>query len=259
MICEDFVRWVVEDKFPSGRPHWDAVLNGGCLFVQDAVPFSEMQSKVFHGAGQAICYLGLLRGFRRVKDAVADHIVSDFLGKYLAVVLEHAVTAPEGFDLESYKEEVYERLQGSDQELYALALNGTQQIETCCMSCLPAFPKMDTASVKPLVLLLCFWLRYIAVAEDENDMPLEHAPDDRLEDIAPLAQVLWRNAVKTSKSEGGETLRRPPPRDDAKAFVSHAFPRAELGPTVLVEVMASQIVALRANDITTFITTVARL
>ena len=39
------------------------------------------------------------------------------------------------------------------------------------MSCLPAFPKMDTASVKPLVLLLCFWLRYIAVAEDENDMP----------------------------------------------------------------------------------------
>jgi len=31
----------------------------------------------------------------------------------------------------------------------------------------------------------------------------------RLEDIAPLAQVLWRNAVKTSKGEGGETLRRP--------------------------------------------------
>ena len=25
-------------------------MNGGCLFVQDAVPFSEMQSKVFHGS-----------------------------------------------------------------------------------------------------------------------------------------------------------------------------------------------------------------
>ena len=31
----------------------------------------------------------------------------------------------------------------------------------------------------------------------------------RLADIAPLAQALWRNAVKTSKGEGGETLRRP--------------------------------------------------
>ena len=39
------------------------------------------------------------------------------------------------------------------------------------MSCLPAFPKMDTASVKPLVLLLCFWLRYLVVAADEKDMP----------------------------------------------------------------------------------------
>ena len=57
------------------------------------------------GAGQAVCYLGLLRGFRRVKDAVADQIVADFLGKYLAVVVEHAVTVPEGFDLESYKDD----------------------------------------------------------------------------------------------------------------------------------------------------------
>lgn len=38
------------------------------------------------------------------------------------------------------------------------------------MSCLPAFPKMDTASVKPLVLLLCFWLRYIAVSADEDEV-----------------------------------------------------------------------------------------
>lgn len=37
------------------------------------------------------------------------------------------------------------------------------------MACLPSFPKMDAASVKPLVLLLCFWLRYLAVAEDENE------------------------------------------------------------------------------------------
>ena len=33
----------------------------------------------------------------------------------------------------------------------------------------------------------------------------------------------------------GLSLSRPPPREDAKAFISHAFPRAELGPTVLVE------------------------
>ena len=137
----------LEDNFPSGRPNWDAVLGGSCLFVEDAAPFVEIQTKVFYGcwdknkvetevrifqkyivspkfaqdslsvdinegteqrganlctclprngwtrcliwtslagAAQAICYLGLLCGFRRVKDAVADQIVLDFLGKYLA-------------------------------------------------------------------------------------------------------------------------------------------------------------------------------
>ena len=57
------------------------------------------------GAGQAICYLGLLRGFRRVKDAVADQIVSDFLGKYLAVTrLSHAVTICHHFYRKSHAE-----------------------------------------------------------------------------------------------------------------------------------------------------------
>lgn len=46
----------------------------------------------------------------------------------------------------------------------------TAQTAVQGMSCLPAFPKMDTASVKPLVLLLCFWLRYIAVSADEDEV-----------------------------------------------------------------------------------------
>lgn len=29
---------------------------------------------------------------------------------------------------------------------------------------------------------------------------------------------------------------RPPPREDAKAFITQAFPRVDVGPTVLVEV-----------------------
>lgn len=258
VVCESFVRWVVEDKFPSGRPNWDGVLGGSCLFVDDAAPFAEIQTKVFDGAGQAICYLGLLRGFRHVKDAVADQIVLDFLAKYLAVVTEHAISTPEGIDPDSYKEEVLERLQGSNQDLFDLAQHGTHRIEKCCMSCLPAFPKMDTASVKPLVLLLCFWLRYLVVAADEKDMPYVHAPDERLEELQPLAWAVWKNAEK-AKADNGESVRRPPPRDETKAFVSHAFPRVDLGPTVLVEVMASQMMSLRANDVATFLTTVARL
>lgn len=36
------------------------------------------------------------------------------------------------------------------------------------------------------------------------------------------------------------------PREEAKVFVSHAFPHVDLHPTVLAEVLATQTAALRA-------------
>lgn len=120
-----------------------------------------------------------------------------------------------------FQEEVFQRLRSSEQELLDLALNATTQIEKCCslaaslgaflgcrvqpgvqpvqgMSCLPAFPKMDTASVKPLVLLLCFWLRYIAVSADEDDVsPVCMA-------VLPLVgtQMLWFQPLWKNQNKG---------------------------------------------------------
>ena len=61
----------------------------------------------------------------------------------------------------------------------------------------------------------------------------------RLEQLRPLARVLWRNAAPE--------MRRPP-REEAKVFVSHAFPHVDLHPTVLAEVLAAQTSALRGHD-----------
>ncbi|CAJ1404681.1 unnamed protein product [Effrenium voratum] len=259
IACEPFVRWWLEDKFPGGRPAFDSVLNERCLFVEDTAPFAELQVKVFEGARQAIAYAGLLRGFRTLQEACANQVLADFLDKYLAVVMEHAVQPPPALDLASYKEVTKHRLSQSGEELLDLARDGCSKLHRNCMSCLPFLPKMDTAAVKPLVVLLCFWVRYLAFCKDESETPYAHAADARLSELQPLAETLWQNAVKSVRGEDGEVIRRQPPREEAKALVLCAFPDTDLGPTVLVEVLASQIINLRANDVDSFLTSAARL
>lgn len=52
--------------------------------MDDAAAFRDVLSKVFHGAGQVVCYVGLLRGYRRLREAMADQVIATFLSKYLA-------------------------------------------------------------------------------------------------------------------------------------------------------------------------------
>merc|ERR1712139_481941 len=35
VVCEEFLLWVVEDKFPYGRPAWEKSTSGKCIMVKD--------------------------------------------------------------------------------------------------------------------------------------------------------------------------------------------------------------------------------
>lgn len=254
VACEDFVRWVVEDQFPSGRPAWESVLGDACVFVEDAQPFSDLHLKVFEGARQLITYAGILLGYRRIKEAIEEPVIVEFVKRYWGVVLAHAVAPSDQADGQAYQAEIFQRLAQSDEELLTLAEEGCQNICSFCMSIIPGLPPMDTPTIKPIVQLLCLWVRYIISSTDEVEKPYVHAADGRLEVLHPLAESLWHNAVKSIKGEKGETIRKPPPREETKAFVTAAFPSVNLGATVLVEVMASQLIACRANGVASFLT-----
>ncbi|CAE7220153.1 MAN2 [Symbiodinium natans] len=253
VACEDFVRWVVEDQFPSGRPAWESVLGDACVFVEDAGPFSDLHLKVFEGARQLVAYAGVLLGYRRVNEAIAEPVVATFVQRYWAVVLAHGVTASTE-DGQVYQAEAFDRLSQSDEELLTIAEEGCHKICRFCMGLIPNLPPMDTPTIKPIVQLLCLWVRYLTASADETETSYEHSADGRLEVLQPLAESLWQNAVKSVKGEKGETIRKQPPREETKAFVTTAFPTVNFSATVLVEVMASQLIALRANGVTSFLT-----
>lgn len=242
----DFTRWIVEDKFPFGRPPWETVLGGSCQMVKDVYPFERLKLSLLDGAQQAIAYAGILKDYRRVCDAMADPAICEFVEKYIAVIAEHAVAAPKGVDLQAYRQEVMARLSKCEDEVFPLANQGCAKLQERCMSCVPSLPKFDMPAVRPLAVVIGCWVRYLGATYSEEGTGYEHAPEEQMEHLQPLAETLWTAAQSAGYGEK--------PKDQAAEFLAAAF-EEELKETVLEEAVAGFLVALNVQKISTALST----
>ncbi|MBN9074086.1 MAG: mannitol dehydrogenase family protein [Rhizobiales bacterium] len=76
VVAEPAFDWIVEDRFPRGRPPFEA---SGVRFVADVEPYEHMKLRLLNGAHTAIAALGRLAGFETVPEAVGHPLVRRFL------------------------------------------------------------------------------------------------------------------------------------------------------------------------------------
>ncbi|WP_292633312.1 mannitol dehydrogenase family protein, partial [Mesorhizobium sp.] len=81
VMTEPFRKWVVEDRFPAGRPAWEKF---GVTMVEDVGPFEDMKLRLLNGAHSGIAYLGLLSGHATVDCAFADPSIRQFVDRLWA-------------------------------------------------------------------------------------------------------------------------------------------------------------------------------
>ena len=65
---EPFIQWVIEDRFPQGRPAWD---RAGAVMVRDVEPYEKMKLRLLNGSHTLIAHLGILHGLDYVRDVMA--------------------------------------------------------------------------------------------------------------------------------------------------------------------------------------------
>ena len=81
VFCETFRQWVIEDRFPQGRPAWEAV---GAQFVDDVAPYEFMKLRLLNGSHLAVAGLGQLAGYDTIDQSMADPRIAEFLALALA-------------------------------------------------------------------------------------------------------------------------------------------------------------------------------
>ncbi len=69
VVSEDFIQWVIEDKFSGKKPPLSSV---GVEIVNDIEPYENTKIRILNGGHTALAYLGVLRGHETYDLALSD-------------------------------------------------------------------------------------------------------------------------------------------------------------------------------------------
>jgi mannitol-1-phosphate/altronate dehydrogenase len=182
VFCETFTQWVIEDRFPLGRPAWETV---GAQFVADVAPYEFMKLRLLNTSHLAVAGLGRLAGYVTIDEAMGD----DDIARYMRALMDRetgpTLPAVPGIDLAAYKATLLTRFAN-------VSIKDTvERVNTDAPLNILVDPIRDRLargqSIDLLALALAAWLRRIR-GEDETGQPIiiKH----------PLAEALRAKAIE---------------------------------------------------------------
>ncbi len=182
VISETFSQWVIEDRFPQGRPAWERV---GAQFVPDVAPYEFMKLRLLNASHLAVSGLGQLAGYGTIDESLADRRIRAVMTALMD--RETGPTLPEipGVDLSAYKARLIERFANPAIRDTVQRVNSDAPINILLD---PIRDRVRTAGdVTFLSLALAAWLRRVRGTDDRG------AP---LTVTHPLAATLREKAIE---------------------------------------------------------------
>ena len=182
VVCETFSQWVIEDRFPEGRPAFERV---GAQFVDDVAPYEFMKLRLLNASHLAVSGLGRLAGRVTIEEAMADPRIAGVMRAMMDRETGPTVPPVPGIDLDDYKRTLMRRFANP-------AIRDTvDRVNDDAPLNLLVDPIRDRLAgggdITFLALALAAWLRRV------------RGEDDRGEPIAlrhPMAEALRARAVE---------------------------------------------------------------
>lgn len=192
VYCEDFIQWVIEDRFIAGRPAWEKV---GVEFTDDVSAYENMKLSLLNASHTLLSYPAFLSGYRKVDDAMHDRRFARYLEQFMDIDITPYVPAPGNTDLALYKRTLIERFgnRSVSDQLSRLCFDGVSKIPVYVM---PNLSKMlhDNADLTRVAFFAATYRHYLKYRQDDHGIAFEvNEPwltdDDRalIADSDPLA------------------------------------------------------------------------
>lgn len=182
VVCETFTQWVIEDRFPAGRPAWEEV---GAQFVPDVGPYEAMKLALLNGSHLAVAGLGRLAGFTYIDEAMREPLLRDYMAALMDRETGPTLPPVPGIDLAAYKRTLIERFANPAIKDTVERINTDAPLNVLVD---PIRARLRTGGgVELLALGLAAWLRRVR-GEDELGRPIEIRH--------PLAALLRERALQ---------------------------------------------------------------
>ncbi|SIQ13270.1 mannitol 2-dehydrogenase [Rhizobium sp. RU35A] len=166
VFCEEFKQWVMEDRFPAGRPLLE---RAGVQFVPDVAPYELMKIRILNGGHAAIAYPAALLDIHFVHEAMEHPLIRAFLAKLEREEIIPIVPPVPDTDLNAYFELIERRFLNPKigDTIPRLAQDGSNRQ--------PKFILPSTADrlargedIVGLSLVSALWCRYFAGTSDSG-------------------------------------------------------------------------------------------
>jgi mannitol 2-dehydrogenase len=187
VFCEEFRQWVVEDRFPAGRPALDAV---GVTFTSDVAPYELMKIRILNGGHAAIAYPAGLLDIHFVHEAMEDAQIRAFLEALTTREIQPVVPPPPNTSLDSYRALVARRFANPriGDTIQRLCFDGSNRQPKFILPSAADRLKAG-APVDGLALVSALWCRYCYGETESGKAIAPNDPSwDRLREAAQPAR-----------------------------------------------------------------------
>jgi fructuronate reductase len=163
VVTEPFTQWIVEDRFPAGRPDFAAA---GVQLVSDVTPFEHMKLRLLNASHSALAYLGYLAGYETIAAAMTD----DRFVAFARQVMEDAaptLAMPVGTDLAAYSASLLQRFSNPalHHRTWQIAMDGSQKLPQRLLGAIQDRLRQGLP-IDSHALAVAGWMRYVT-AKDE--------------------------------------------------------------------------------------------
>jgi fructuronate reductase len=186
VVTEPFTQWVIEDRFPQGRPAWE---NAGAEFVADVEPYEHMKLRLLNGSHSTLAYLGYLAGYETVADTMADPAFERLVEGLMDDEVTPTLHMPPGTDLSAYKRALIQRFKNPalKHRTWQIAMDGSQKLPQRLLGTIRDRLRQD-APITRLALGVAAWMRYVTGVDEKGAaIDVRDPLADRLRELADKA------------------------------------------------------------------------
>lgn len=123
---EAFAQWVIEDMAGLG-PDWETV---GVTLTGDVTAYERAKLRLLNGAHSSLAYLGLLKGYETVAEAMGDPPLASFIRTLMTLDIAPIVRSPKELDIGAYIDDILQRFRNAAvrHQLAQIAWDGSQKL-----------------------------------------------------------------------------------------------------------------------------------
>ena len=167
IFAEDFIQWVVEDKFCDGRPELEKV---GVEFTDAVDAYEQVKLRMLNASHSMMTFPGLLLGHRIVHLAMRDPDVDALLEQFLSRDAGPLLDAPPSMSVGQYKDMLLSRYRNPaiGDQLLRIASDGASKLPQFVQDTAREVVRQGGDHRRIAFLLACF-TEYLRGVDDRGD------------------------------------------------------------------------------------------